>query len=113
MHDCPQDPVFHAEGTVSTHVHMVCEALAGLEEFRGLPLLERQILFAAVLLHDVAKPSCTRHEDGRIASRGHSQRGAIAARRILWDLGIEFTARGAGLRCSPVSPVAVSSHKQA
>src|SRR5947199_406545 len=34
MYDCPQDPVFHAEGTVWTHVRMVCEALAGLEEFR-------------------------------------------------------------------------------
>jgi hypothetical protein len=62
MRDCPQDRVFHPEGTVSTHVHMVCEALAGLEEFRDLPVLDRQILFAAVLLHDVAKPSCTRHD---------------------------------------------------
>ena len=93
MYDCPQDPVFHAEGTVWTHVRMVCEALAGLEEFRDLPVFERQILFAAVLLHDVAKPACTRHEDGRITSRGHSQRGAIAARRILWELGMDFTAR--------------------
>ena len=93
MRDCPQDALFHAEGTVWTHVGMVCEALAGLDEFRTLPELERQILFAAALLHDVAKPSCTRHEDGRITSRGHSQRGAISARRILWDLGLGFAAR--------------------
>jgi hypothetical protein len=45
---------------------MVCRALAGLDEFRALPELERQILFAAALLHDIAKPSCTRHEDGRM-----------------------------------------------
>ncbi len=93
MRDCPQDAVFHGEGTVWTHVRMVCDVLAGLDEFRTLPELERQILFAAVLLHDVAKPSCTRHEGGRITSRGHSQRGAIDARRILWELGFDFIAR--------------------
>lgn len=79
MRDCPQDPTFHAEGTVWTHVGMVCEALAALDEFRALPDSDREILFAAALLHDVAKPSCTRDEDGRITSRGHSQRGAIDA----------------------------------
>ena len=42
----PQDEVFHAEGTVWTHVGMVCEALAGLDEFRALPELDRHILFA-------------------------------------------------------------------
>src|SRR5262245_60890233 len=61
--------------------------------FRALPDSEREILFAAALLHDMAKPSCTRYDDGRIISRGHSQRGAIQARRILWELGVEFAAR--------------------
>lgn len=93
MRDCPQDPAFHAEGTVWTHVGMVCEALASLDGFRALPHSEREILFAAALLHDVAKPSCTRSEDGQITSRGHSQRGAIDARRIMWELGVEFAAR--------------------
>src|SRR6185369_6277206 len=93
MRDCPQDPVFHAEGTVWTHVGMVADALAGLEQFRALPAHDREILFAAVLLHDVAKPLCTREEDGRITSRGHSHRGAIAARRILWELGSDFHTR--------------------
>jgi predicted kinase len=72
---------------------MVCEALAGLPEFRAASESERQILFAAVLLHDVAKPACTRNEDGRITSRGHSQRGSIDARRILWESGVDFSAR--------------------
>jgi len=93
MRDCPQDPIFHAEGTVWTHVGMVCHSLASFAEFRALPEAERQILFAAVLLHDVAKPLCTRHDDGRITSRGHSQRGAIMARRILWESGVDFAAR--------------------
>ena len=93
MRGCPQDPVFHAEGDVWTHVRMVSEALAGMEAWRELPAADREILFAAALLHDVAKPSCTRHEDGRIRSPGHSLRGAIDARRILWDLGMDFAAR--------------------
>jgi predicted kinase len=93
MRDCPQDAIFHAEGDVWTHVGMVCQALASFEEFRALPEMERQILFAAALLHDVAKPLCTRHEDGRITSRGHSQRGAIMTRRILWESGVDFVTR--------------------
>jgi predicted kinase len=93
MRDCPQDPVYHGEGDVWVHVRMVCEALVGMEAWRRLPTTEREIVFAAALLHDVAKPSCTRHEDGRITSRGHSPRGAIDARRILWGLGVDFAVR--------------------
>ena len=93
MRGCEQDSLFHAEGDVWTHVRMVCEALAGLEAWRALPEAEREIVFAAVLLHDQAKPSCTRHEAGRITSRGHSARGAIDARRILWEMGVDFSAR--------------------
>ena len=76
MHGCPQDPAYRGEGDVWVHVRMVCEALAALETWRSLPTAEREIVFAAALLHDVAKPSCTRHEDSRITSRGHSARGA-------------------------------------
>jgi predicted kinase len=95
MRDCPQDSAYHGEGDVWVHTRMVCEALAGMEAWRSLPVGEREILFAAALLHDVAKPSCTRAEDGRIRSPGHSRRGAIDARRILWDLNAEFAAREA------------------
>jgi predicted kinase len=73
---------------------MVCAALVVLPGFLALPEAERRLLFAAALLHDVAKPSCTRHEpDGRISSRGHSRRGAITARGILWRLGVPFATR--------------------
>jgi predicted kinase len=93
MRGCPQDPTYHGEGDVWVHVRMVCEALAGMDTWRALPVDESEVVFAAALLHDVAKASCTRHEDGRITSRGHSQRGAIDARRILWDLGTDFAVR--------------------
>ncbi len=91
---CPQDPVHHAEGDVWIHTRMVCEALAALTAWRELPEDERKVLFAAALLHDVAKPDCTRTDpDGRIHSRGHSRRGSIMARRILWRLGAPFGPR--------------------
>jgi hypothetical protein len=35
----------------------------------------RSIVLAAVLLHDVGKPSTTRLESGKLTSRGHSLRG--------------------------------------
>lgn len=93
---CPQNPDRHAEGDVWIHVHMVCEAMAQLPAFRALPLADRQVLFTAALLHDVAKPACTRVEaDGRISSRGHAWRGAVRARAILWRLGVPFEVREA------------------
>jgi predicted kinase len=72
---------------------MVCDALLKLAEWRNLPEPDREILFAAALLHDVAKPLSTKIEDGRVTSRGHSLRGSIQARRILWENGADFKSR--------------------
>ncbi len=96
MYECPQDAVHHAEGDVGVHTRMVLESLVGEPRWRELPADERAIVFFACLLHDVAKPRCTRIEDdGRITARGHSIHGAIQARRILWQLGVPFAAREA------------------
>lgn len=54
--------------------------------WRQLPDAGRNIVFAAALLHDIAKPDCTREENGRITSRGHARRGAQVARRVVWDV---------------------------
>ena len=78
------------------HTRMVLEAVCALPAFRALPEAERTIVFLACLLHDVSKPECTRIEaDGRISSRGHSRRGSIYAREILWRLGLSFALREA------------------
>lgn len=85
MAGVPQEPGYHAEGDVLTHTRMVAEALAALDEWRTLAEPERMALFAAALLHDVAKPTCTRIEaDGRITSPRHAQVGAAMARTLLW-----------------------------
>ena len=94
MDGTPQDPVHHAEGDVAIHTHLVCRAMAELAAFRSLDDEARAVTFAGALLHDVAKPDCTRtDEDGRVTARGHSVRGAMAARRILWRLGVPFAMR--------------------
>lgn len=90
---CPQDALWHAEGNVWIHTRMVCEALLENAVWRSLPETERQTVFFGALLHDVAKPVCTREEAGRITSRGHSKRGEVLAREILWRLGAPLALR--------------------
>jgi predicted kinase len=96
MRRVPQDPIHHAEGNVWIHTRMVVEALSEMPAWRALDAPEREIVFAAALLHDVAKPSCTKAEaDGRITARGHSIRGAVLARRLLWQMDVPFAQREA------------------
>ncbi|NUT37703.1 MAG: AAA family ATPase [Hamadaea sp.] len=81
-----QDPVHHAEGDVAVHTRMAAEVLAALPAWQALPRHRRVRLFAAVNLHDAAKPDCTRRQDdGRVTAHGHSRRGELLARRILWE----------------------------
>ncbi|MEN2990103.1 AAA family ATPase [Tistrella sp. BH-R2-4] len=92
--DCPHDPVHHAEGDVLVHTRMVMEALLALDGYQALPAEDRACVFAAALLHDVAKPATTRvNADGRVSQPGHSRKGAIMARAILWRMGMDFALR--------------------
>ena len=92
--DCPQDPVFHAEGDVGIHTRMVTEALVADPAWRRCDTQARASLFWAALLHDVAKPACTRVEPGgRVIAPGHSRRGQIMTRRILWRMAAPFRQR--------------------
>lgn len=91
---CPQNPSYHAEGDVWVHTRMVCESMVKLDSWRGLDEDLRQDLFAAALLHDAAKPECTKVQSGgRVTSRGHARRGALLARRVLWMAGVPALRR--------------------
>jgi len=90
----PQDSYYHAEGDVWTHTKMVLESLLQLDEYVSANDDDREIMFISALLHDISKPACTVHEDdGRITSKGHSKRGAIDARIMLWRKNYPFEKR--------------------
>jgi predicted kinase len=89
-----QDAVHHAEGDVEVHTRMACEALAALPQWQARPAAERVRLFTAVLMHDVAKPYCTQIDPhGRITAHGHSLRGDLMVRQVLWELGAPIAWR--------------------
>lgn len=93
MAACPQDPIFHAEGDVATHTRMVVEEMQANKEWQALSTDQRGLLLLTALLHDVGKPDTTREEAGRITARGHSGRGEVMARRMLWEAAVPFAVR--------------------
>jgi predicted kinase len=108
LHDLagtPQDPHYHAEGDVLIHTHMVAEALVALPAWQALTASTRAVLFAAALLHDVAKPICTEIDgQGRISSPRHARKGEQLARTLLWrdasrygDIPFPYREQVAGL----------------
>jgi putative nucleotidyltransferase with HDIG domain len=91
---CEQNPVYHAEGNVWIHTQLVCEALVSLTAWQIMDATDRSILFAAALLHDIAKPVATQiTEEGNITAKGHGNLGAKMVRKILQDLHTPFTIR--------------------
>jgi putative nucleotidyltransferase with HDIG domain len=81
----PQDPAFHAEGDVGTHTRLVLEELTQMDEWQQLQKTDRDILFWAALLHDIAKPICTRTDtDGSIQAPNHTIKGERLAREIMY-----------------------------
>lgn len=93
----PQDPTYHAEGDVWTHTKMVVEALVTHSEYASLAASERDQVFLAALLHDVAKCHTTEKDPntGAIRQPGHSRKGAVDARIALWHAGTPFAVREA------------------
>lgn len=97
LQGCPQDREYHGEGDVLVHTRLACEALCGLPGWRGLSEAERQLVFAACLLHDIGKLDRTRvGEDGRVRTHGHSARGACLTRQILMEIPQTLTEQTGG-----------------
>ncbi len=94
LHQTPHDLRHHYEGNVGVHVHMVCQEIVNNPQYAELTENDRKLVFMAGLMHDIAKPSTTKLEDdGSITSRGHSKRGSIDARAMLWQAGWSFEDR--------------------
>ena len=96
----PQDPRHHAEGNVGLHTRMVLDALLGDEAWQAAAEPRREVMFLAALLHDIAKPATTVIDPvtGAIGQPGHSKRGAVDARGLLWRAGMPFAEREAVCR---------------
>lgn len=78
----PQDPVYHGEGDVLAHIRLVMDHLERLPYFQRLDSESQEIMRMAAALHDLGKGTCTRFEDGRWVSPGHSAAGANRAREF-------------------------------
>lgn len=91
----PQDVIHHAEGNVAIHTQMVLDALIQHPACQLLAPQEKEVLWAAALLHDVEKRSTTVTEpDGRITAHGHARKGAATARQVLYrDIETPFVIR--------------------
>lgn len=90
----PQDSYYHGEGDVWTHTKMVCNALFTIPEYQQASYRDKFVMFYSALFHDISKPACTKLEDnGKITSAGHSKRGAVDTRIMLWKSGVPFDIR--------------------
>jgi predicted kinase len=103
----PQDAVYHGEGDVWTHTRHVVEHTLAQSGYATASAAERAVRFLAALLHDIAKPQTTRvdAQSGHIGQPGHSTRGAIDARILLWRCGLPFAEREAICRLIAVHQV--------
>lgn len=96
----PQSPRYHAEGNVGIHTRMVLDALLASAHFQTATGQRRETLFLAALLHDLCKPETTVIDPatGAIGQPGHSRRGAVDVRALLWRAGVPFALREAVCR---------------
>jgi predicted kinase len=103
----PQSPRYHAEGNVGIHTRLVLDALLGCDHFQATRGARRETLFLAALLHDLCKPETTTIDPvtGEIGQPGHSRRGAVDVRALLWRAGVPFELREAVCRIIAVHQV--------
>ena len=107
LEQTPQDPRHHAEGNVGIHTRMVLDALLADAAWQSAAPERRAVMFLAALLHDIAKPDTTVIDPvtGAIGQPGHSRRGAVDVRTLLWRAGVPFALREAVCRIIAVHQV--------
>lgn len=91
LKETPQDPVWHKEGDCEIHSEMCLTHMDKVIEREKLTGTEKIIQVMGILLHDIAKPNCTKEEfkHGRlcITSNGHEEMGGEMAKNILSNIG--------------------------
>lgn len=84
----PQDPRWHPEGDVITHLGLAGDAAVQIAQRDGLTSHDRGMLVLASIVHDLGKAEHTQiHESGRISSIGHAEGGVEPVHQFLKDIG--------------------------
>ncbi|NNC13411.1 HD domain-containing protein [Planctomonas sp. JC2975] len=85
----PQDPTWHPEGNVFTHLTLSAQAAADSCTHGGITGDDREVAVLGALLHDLGKVTHTQigSVTGRITSYGHAQAGVGQARAFLHRIG--------------------------
>lgn len=83
MDSTPQNPRYHAEGSVLKHTELVLKAYQEHRHRFELDSQDHEVLYWAAILHDVGKPSTTRWENERWRAKGHERAGVPIARDFL------------------------------
>lgn len=90
----PQDPIWHPEGDVLTHLGLSADAAAASAASCGLPADARLLAVLGALVHDVGKPFVTAvADDGRVTSYGHDAVGDPVAQEFLAGIGSPHAIR--------------------
>jgi len=105
----PQDPEWHPEGNVWVHTKLVCDAAASIADRDKLSKEHRATLVFAALCHDLAKPACTAHENGRITSKGHEKAGEQPTIELLQRMGYPKPKKTLGTLLGEIVPL-VTNH---
>ena len=82
-----QDPGWHAEGDIWTHLALAAEQAALNAERDDLSGTDREVAVLGALVHDLGKVTHTQITDGRITSRGHAVAGVAPATAFLRSIG--------------------------
>jgi tRNA nucleotidyltransferase (CCA-adding enzyme) len=84
-----QDPTWHPEGDVFTHLALSGDAAATASVVNGLTPEDREVVVLGSLVHDLGKATHTKtDDDGRISSQGHAEAGVEPAETFMTQLGI-------------------------
>lgn len=84
-----QDPAWHPEGDVFTHLILSAQAAADSCMQQGVTGNERAVAVLGALLHDLGKVTHTQIDTatGNITSHGHAQAGTALAERFMRRIG--------------------------
>lgn len=95
LENTPQSPRYHAEGNVGIHTRLVLDALLDDAHWQSAPRSRQENMFVGAVTHDIAKPATTVIDPvtGDIGQPGHSRRGAVDVRVLLWRAGAPFAQR--------------------